>query len=349
MTEEEVLLAELLMHLRSFDINSDDGVGACLLEYLVNLFDYQDLSHLPLLWNEEQLKPLQDLGVHEIVKSSKELITLMCNDNDSNVVNEATKAIAIVLSRSFSISGTTRKPEREITTLLPFIDFANHLDSSEVIDKGSIVCYNKSQKTFDLVACTNIEQDDQIYCSYFYGISTPEDMWCSYGYLDKRTICSVKNKNRESFTTSLPLTTKKSKATTTDQSTNTNKKPKPDGGFIRCISSIKGELKGVIPERLRTRIAIALKKKIKVVQDKLDYLNIKKTSAPLLLNDIEFLHWLEARSLQLLLEFVEWEKGIGKRVAFFDQSASTPIIDNIEKIRQFNQEYEALHKKKIFL
>lgn len=350
MTEEEALLAELLMHLRSFDINNEDGVGTCLREYLANLFDYQDLSfssHLPLLWDEEKLKPLQELGVHEIIRSTKEIIGHMCNDNDSGMINEATKAIAIVLSRSFSISGTKRKPESEITCLLPFIDYTNHVDSSDVADIGSIVCYNKTKKTFDLIACTNIEQDDQILCSYFYGIQTPEDMFCSYGYLDKRTICSIKNKNRESFTTTLPLTTKKSKATSNDT---ISEKPKPKEGFIRCISSIKSELKGIIPEKLRIKIAIGLKKKIKILDDKLDSINVKKTSvAPALLNDIEFLHWAEAKNLQLLLDFVEWEKVIGRKTVYFDKTSDITAFNNIEKLGKFTSEYEKLENTKIFL
>jgi hypothetical protein len=330
------------MHLKSFDIHSDDSIGKCLQEYLLTLFEYHDTSHLPLLWNKDKLKPLEQLGVYEIIKSTKEVISLMCNSSDINVINEATKAIAIVLSRSFSISGTKKKTEREIVTLLPFIDFANHADSSEVTDMGTIVCYNKAQKTFDLIACNNIEKDDQIFCSYFYGISTPEDMWCSYGYIDKRTICSVKNKNRESFTTMLPLTTKKTKANTTNNDENPNKKA---NGFIRCISSIKSELKGVIPEKLRTKVAIALKKKIKILDDKLDTINIKKTSVPTILNDLEFLHWLEARSLQLLLEFVEWEKVVGRKTVYFENSDTT----DIEKVLKFTIEFEKLKKQKIFL
>ena len=326
------------MHLKSFDIHSDDNVGKCLQEYLLTLFEYQDMSHLPLLWSEEKLKPLEELGVHEIVKSTKEVISLMCNSSDVNVINEASRAIAIVLSRSFSISGTKKKTEREIVTLLPFIDFANHADSSEVTDMGAIVCYNKAQKTFDLIACSNIEKDDQIFCSYFYGISTPEDMWCSYGYIDKRTICSVKNKNRESFTTMLPLTTKKKAITE-------NNDQKKANGFIRCVSSIKSELKGVIPEKLRTKVAIALKKKIKILDDKLDTISIKKTSAPAILNDIEFLHWLEARSLQLLLEFVEWEKVVGRKTVYFEKADTT----DIEKVLKFTIEFEKLKKQKIFL
>jgi hypothetical protein len=167
-------------------------------------------------------------------------------------------------------------------------------------------------------------------------------MWCSYGYIDKRTICSVKNKNRESFTTMLPLTTKKTKANTTNNDENPNKKA---NGFIRCISSIKSELKGVIPEKLRTKVAIALKKKIKILDDKLDTINIKKTSVPTILNDIEFLHWLEARSLQLLLEFVEWEKVVGRKTVYFENSDTT----DIEKVLKFTIEFEKLKKQKIFL
>ena len=43
-------------------------------------------------------------------------------------------------------------------------------------EKGCIVCFNKSNKSFDLIACDDIDKDDQIFCSYFYGNTNNTDI-----------------------------------------------------------------------------------------------------------------------------------------------------------------------------
>ena len=72
-----------------------------------------------------------------------------------------------------------------------------------------------------------------------------------------------------------------------------------------------------------------------------------KASAPVLLNDIEFLHYLESRSLPLLLKFIEWEKEVGKKTVYIEHSNDHHHY--YEKISAFTKEYQQLHKHQIFL